>query len=148
MTKIWPRECRLLEWLERASPLLETQIVAAGFSATLNALLRDGLADMGAHSTVKDGRAPAAAVWITRAGRAALAVPLIPPRPRGRKPKTPRATEPPPPPGRFLCTCGARFAYRRHLMEHIWSTNVWAKMPPALQHAPAARWETRGGLVT
>ncbi len=62
---------RLLEWLERASPLLESQIVASDMSRQLNTLLVLGMADMGAHPTVKDrDGAPAAAVWIT--DRAAL----------------------------------------------------------------------------
>jgi hypothetical protein len=63
-------EKRLLEWLARASPVLESQIVSSGLSNALNGLLATGWADMIAHETVKDrDGAPAAAVIITEKGR-------------------------------------------------------------------------------
>lgn len=69
------KERRLLEWLGRASPLLESQIVASALSKQLDVLLRLGYADIGAHPTVKDrGGVPAAAVTITEAGRSALTI--------------------------------------------------------------------------
>jgi hypothetical protein len=43
------RTRKLLEWLDRTSPLLETQIVASGSSGALNEALRYRLVDMGAH---------------------------------------------------------------------------------------------------
>jgi hypothetical protein len=67
---------KLLEWLGRTSPLLETQIVASGSSGALNEALRYRLVDMRAHPTVRErGGAPASAVWITDAGRKAIAGP-------------------------------------------------------------------------
>jgi hypothetical protein len=63
------------EWLDPTSPLLETQIVASGLSGALNEALRDRLADMGAHPTVRERGIPAAAVWITETGRKAIASP-------------------------------------------------------------------------
>jgi hypothetical protein len=66
------KENKLLEWLGRSSPLLESQVVGSGMSKALNALLLHGYADMEAHPTVKEGRAPAAAVRITDKGRALL----------------------------------------------------------------------------
>jgi hypothetical protein len=69
-----PKVRKLIEWLARTSPLLESQIIGSGLSGALNDALRDRLADMGAHPTVKErGGAPAAAVWITEAGRRATA---------------------------------------------------------------------------
>jgi hypothetical protein len=64
-----PKVRKLLAWLERSSPLLESQIVGSGLSGALNDALRDGLADMGAHPTVQERSTPAAAVFITDAGR-------------------------------------------------------------------------------
>jgi hypothetical protein len=50
------RTRKLLEWLDRTSPLLETQIVASGSSGALNEALRYRLVDMGAHPTVRERR--------------------------------------------------------------------------------------------
>jgi hypothetical protein len=52
-----PRVRKLLEWLDRSEPLLESQVVGAGLSNALNTALLDGLADMGAHprSRSEDG---------------------------------------------------------------------------------------------
>jgi hypothetical protein len=70
------RTRKLLEWLDRTSPLLEMQIVASDLSGALNEALRYRLVDMGAHPTVRErGGAPASAVWITDAGRKAIASP-------------------------------------------------------------------------
>src|SRR4051812_47702061 len=54
---------KLLEWLDRASPLLETQIVAAGLSHTLDKALMRNFAEMNLR---------AATVSITARGRDAL----------------------------------------------------------------------------
>jgi hypothetical protein len=71
-----PRTRNLLEWLDRTSPLLESQIVGSGLDSALNEALRSYLVDMGAHPTAKErGGAPASAVWITDAGRKAIASP-------------------------------------------------------------------------
>lgn len=66
------KEHKLLEWLGRSSPLLESQVVASGLSNQLNTLLIRNLADMGAHPTVRAGGAPAASVSITEGGREVL----------------------------------------------------------------------------
>jgi hypothetical protein len=66
---------KLVEWLARSSPLLESQIVGSGFDHAVNEALRDRLADMGAHPTVRERGVPAAAVWITDAGRKTIASP-------------------------------------------------------------------------
>jgi hypothetical protein len=63
---------KLLEWLDRNSPLLESQIVVAGFDRTLDKALMENFADLGAHPTMREHGVPAPAVSITAAGRAAL----------------------------------------------------------------------------
>ena len=72
-----PRQRKLLEWLGRASPLLESQIVGASMSKTLDELIVEGLATVAAHPTVKERGVlhdyPATAVVITERGRVALA---------------------------------------------------------------------------
>jgi hypothetical protein len=68
-----PKVRKLVEWLARTSPLLESQVVASGLSRALNEALLDGLATMGEHPTVKErSGVPAAAVWITEDGRRAI----------------------------------------------------------------------------
>jgi hypothetical protein len=49
-----PKVRKLIEWLARTSPLLESQIIASGLSSALNEALRDGLADMGPHNGRRD----------------------------------------------------------------------------------------------
>jgi hypothetical protein len=56
------RHKKLLEWLGRTGMLLESQIVGSGMSKALNDLLLEGKVDIVPHPTVKDGKAPAAAV--------------------------------------------------------------------------------------
>lgn len=58
------KQRKLLEWLGRVDGniLLETQVVGSGLDRALNELLRAGKVEMTAHPTVKDGKAPAAAV--------------------------------------------------------------------------------------
>lgn len=58
---------RLLEWIGRAGMLLESQIVAAGMSSALNALLRDRKAEIVAHPTVRERSGSPAAAVIPRA---------------------------------------------------------------------------------
>jgi hypothetical protein len=53
---------KLLEWLGRTGMLLESQITGSGMSKALNDLLLEGKVDIVPHPTVKDGKAPAAAV--------------------------------------------------------------------------------------
>ena len=53
---------RLLDWVTRSGPLLESQVVGSGMSKELNALILEGKLVMIAHPTVKDGGAPAAGV--------------------------------------------------------------------------------------
>jgi hypothetical protein len=71
MGKLTPKMRRLLTWLEGGSKL-ESQIVGSGLSETLNKALRLSYVDMGASETVRDGKAPAAEVYLTGNGRAAL----------------------------------------------------------------------------
>jgi hypothetical protein len=64
---------KLLEWLDRVSPLLEAQIVAAGFNQTLDKALMRNFAEMNLCE---------ATVSITARGRAALSkFPVMRPRP-------------------------------------------------------------------
>lgn len=64
------KEKKLLDWLSRSSPLLESQVVCSGMSKALNVLLLHGYADMGEHPTVKEqSGVPAASVSITEKGR-------------------------------------------------------------------------------
>lgn len=56
----------LLGWVERTGMLLETQIVGSGLGPALNQLLLDGKVEMTAHPTVRDGKAPAAAVVLAK----------------------------------------------------------------------------------
>ena len=62
----------LLEWLDRTSPLLESQLVGAGLDRTLDKALMENLADIGPHPILCEHGVPAAAVSITALGRAAL----------------------------------------------------------------------------
>ena len=63
---------KLLEWLDRVSPLLEAQIVAAGFNQTLDKALMRNFAEMNLRE---------ATVSITARGRDALSkFPATPPR--------------------------------------------------------------------
>jgi len=77
MKKKMPANLRkLLEWLDRASPLLETQIVADGLSHTLDKALMRNFAEMNLR---------AATVSITARGRDALSkfpVTCLPTSPR------------------------------------------------------------------
>ena len=64
---------KLLEWLDRVSPLFEAQIVAAGFNQTLDKALMRNLAEMNLRE---------ATVSITARGRDALSkFPVMRPRP-------------------------------------------------------------------
>jgi hypothetical protein len=63
---------KLLQWLDQASPLLESQVVESGLSRALDKALMRGFAEMGAHPTARERDMPAASVSITGAGRAAL----------------------------------------------------------------------------
>ena len=53
---------KLLDWVARSGPLLESQVVGSGLNAALNECLREGSLTIIAHPTVKDGNAPAAGV--------------------------------------------------------------------------------------
>ena len=67
---------KLLEWLDRVSPLLEAQIVAAGFNQTLDKALMRNFAEMNLRE---------ATVSITARGRGALSkFPVMRPRPGPR----------------------------------------------------------------
>jgi hypothetical protein len=67
---------KLLEWLDRVSPLLEAQIVAAGFNQTLDKALMRNFAEMNLRE---------ATVSITARGRDALSkFPVMRPRPGPR----------------------------------------------------------------
>lgn len=66
------RETKLLLWLQRKSPLLESQIVGSGLSAALNSSLMSGWADMIPHPSVREHGAPAAGVIITEKGKTAI----------------------------------------------------------------------------
>ena len=59
---------KLLEWLDRVSPLLEAQIVAAGFNQTLDKALMRNFAEMNLRE---------ATVSITARGRDALSKSLV-----------------------------------------------------------------------
>jgi hypothetical protein len=67
---------KLLEWLDRVSPLLEAQIVVAGFNQTLDKALMRNFAEMNLRE---------ATVSITARGRDALSkFPVMRPRPSPR----------------------------------------------------------------
>jgi hypothetical protein len=75
---------KLLEWLDRVSPLLEAQIVAAGFNQTLDKALMRNFAEMNLRE---------ATVSITARGRGALSkFPVMRRRPGPRTPS--RASKP------------------------------------------------------
>lgn len=63
---------KLMEWLATNDMLLESQIVGSGLSSALNDALAQGWVELTAHPTVKDGKSPAAAAFITAKGLAAL----------------------------------------------------------------------------
>jgi len=72
------RRTRLLQWLARSSPVLETRIAGKGLSRTLDELLTNGLASTGVHPKIKEtvndfGEAKATAISITDFGRRTLA---------------------------------------------------------------------------
>jgi hypothetical protein len=66
---------KLLEWLDRVSPLFEAQIVAAGFNQTLDKALMRNFAEMNLRE---------ATVSITARGRDALSKFPVRPRPGPR----------------------------------------------------------------
>jgi hypothetical protein len=67
---------KLLEWLDRISPLLEAQIVAAGFNQTLDKALMRNFAEMNLREAI---------VSVTARGRDALSKsPVTRPRPGPR----------------------------------------------------------------
>jgi hypothetical protein len=71
---------KLLEWLDRVSPLLEAQIVAAGFNQTLDKALMRNFAEMNLRE---------ATVSITARGRGALSkFPVMRRRPGPRTPSS------------------------------------------------------------
>jgi len=58
---------KLLAWVTRSGPILESQIVGSGMSRALNDLLIEGKVTIIPHPTVKEkGGAPAAAVMPRR----------------------------------------------------------------------------------
>ena len=61
---------KLLEWVTRAGPLLESQVVGSGMSKALNDLLLEGKVEMIAHPTVKErgmvGDVPATGIRLRR----------------------------------------------------------------------------------
>jgi hypothetical protein len=69
---------RLLNWLSDKEFLLESQIVASSLNSSLNSALSKGFADMTAHPSVRERGVPAAAVFITDKGRAAITYELWP----------------------------------------------------------------------
>ncbi len=70
--KMKPKTRKLMEWLARNDMLLESQIVGSGLSKALDDALVQGWAEITAHPTVKDGKIPATAAFITTKGRSAL----------------------------------------------------------------------------
>jgi hypothetical protein len=60
---------KLIDWLGGVDCLLESQVIGSGLSSTLNALLREGVAEIVEHPTVKDRAGyPVAAVRLKPGG--------------------------------------------------------------------------------
>src|SRR4029077_17196199 len=112
MKKKMPANLRkLLEWLDRASPLLETQIVADGLSHTLDKALIRNFAEMNLRAATVSIRAP---------GREAIR-------------KIPRTCLPPSPRISDWGTAASLPPYRRGrslqsaMPDGAWRTSLWPR---------------------